>query len=72
MVSGSMFDGIGTMLIVGFIAIVAFVGLLIYNIYDWTKSPKTKTLESKTILVPEIKLHTDGKTVDTIYVYKLK
>ena len=29
-------------------------------------------IESKTILKPTIKLHTDGTTIDTIYVYKAK
>ena len=66
-------DGLGealgclaTIAIVGIIAIVGYTG---YFIYDKTG---TQTLESKVIIQPEIKLETDGKKIDTIYVYKFK
>lgn len=56
------------------IAVIAVLGLVTLGVWDIIKwiRPKAKTYESKTILVPTIKLHTDGKTVDTIYVYKWK
>lgn len=55
------------------IAVIAVAGLVILGVYDivkWVR--KTDKYESKTLLVPTIKLHTDGKVVDTIYVYKIK
>ena len=55
-----------TIAIVGIIAIVGYTG---YFIYDKTG---TQTFESKVIIKPEIKLETDGKKIDTIYVYKFK
>lgn len=68
-----MLDGLGeafgcliTIAIVGIIAIVGYTG---YFIYDKTG---TQTFESKVIIQPEIKLVTDGKKIDTIYVYKFK
>ena len=35
----------------------------------WVYSGET-TIESKKIIIPEKKLTTDGKTVDTLYIYK--
>jgi hypothetical protein len=66
-----MFDGIVRMLWVGMIALLLLIILGVYDLVRWVW-PKDKTYESKTILVPKIKLHTDGKVIDTIYVYKIK
>lgn len=65
------FKGVFTALFVGGIivaTVVCGVGFIIYRLTHGNKD----TYESKTILVPEIKLHTDGKVIDTIYVYKIK
>ncbi len=65
------FDGIFTAIFtVGIIATLV-VGGIIYGVIRLVRPPKD-TYESKTILVPTIKLHTDGKVIDTIYVYKIK
>ncbi len=55
-----------------FLVIVAFViGGMMFGCLGYHASNKG-VLESKTILVPEKKLVTDGKTVDTLYIYKIK
>jgi hypothetical protein len=66
-------DGLGealgclaTIAIVGIISFILYTG---YFIYDKTG---VQTIESKVIVQPEIKLETDGKKIDTIYVYKFK
>lgn len=50
---------LGILLIIG---ITAYVSLTYFN----------TELKSDKILTPEKVLHTDGKSVDTIYLYKLK
>jgi hypothetical protein len=66
-------DGIGKafvyLVIIALAGIIAFVGYTGYFIYDKTG---TQVFESKVIIQPEIKLETDGKKIDTIYVYKFK
>lgn len=60
--------GIGSMLV--FLVIVGFsIGGIIFVCVGYFVSNKG-VLESKTILTPEKKLVTDGKTVDTLYIYK--
>lgn len=66
-----MFDGLFTGIFVAGIVITLVVGGIIYIAHRLVVGNKD-TYESKTILVPEIKLHTDGKVIDTIYVYKIK
>ncbi len=68
---GAMFKGLGTMLLVGFIAVVIVIIMGGYGLYR-VIFPKEKKIESKELIVPEIKLVTDGKTIDTVYIYKEK
>ena len=54
------------------IAIAAIVGVALlggYVTFDWAKGD---VIESPKRITPEIKLTTDGKKVDTVYIYKLK
>ena len=63
---GEALGCLATIAIVGIISFVLYTG---YFIYDKTG---VQTIESKVIVQPEIKLETDGKKIDTIYVYKFK
>ena len=63
---GEALGCLATIAIVGIISFVLYTG---YFIYDKTG---VQTIESKVIIEPEIKLETDGKKIDTIYVYKFK
>lgn len=61
-----LFTGIATIVIFVFIlsiGIGVFIGKLIWD--------NDGFVESKTKIEPAIKLTTDGKKVDTLYVYKL-
>jgi|LakMenEpi03Aug12_release.lakeMendotaPanAssembly.Ray.scaffolds.fasta_scaffold866429_2 hypothetical protein len=64
-------EGIFQGVAIGVAIIVIFVfalGVLIgKNIWD-----NDGFIESKTVIQPMIKLTTDGKKVDTLYVYKIK
>lgn len=54
------------------LTIIGIVGIILlgsYITFDWFKG---KQIESPKKLVPEIKLTTDGKKIDTLYIYKLK
>jgi len=66
-------DSLGQILaglfIIAILGVVSFIGFSIYIFYD--KSGE-QIYESKIIVQPEIKLETDGKKIDTIYVYKFK
>jgi hypothetical protein len=53
------------------IAIAGIIGVFLlggYLTFDWVKGD---ILESKKRIVPEIRLTTDGKKVDTLFIYKL-
>lgn len=63
---GEALGCLATIAIVGIISFVLYTG---YFIYDKTG---VQTIESKVAVQPEIKLETDGKKIDTIYVYKFK
>ena len=63
---GEALGCLATIAIVGIISFILYTG---YFIYDKTG---VQTIESKVIIKPEIKLETDGKKIDTIYVYKFK
>jgi len=63
---GEALGCLATIAIVGIISFILYTG---YFIYDKTG---VQTIESKVIVKPEIKLETDGKKIDTIYVYKFK
>jgi len=60
---------IGRLFILGIIGIICTIFFSIYLIYTKTG---VQTYETKTKVQPEIKLETDGKKIDTIYVYKFK
>lgn len=66
-----MFNALGTALMAGFICFILLIGLGGYTIYDKFIA-NHHTYESHKIIKPTIKLHTDGKTIDTIYVYNFK
>ena len=57
--------------IAGLIAIVALIGVGGYEGYQYFFA-ETRSFESHDLLKPSIKLHTDGKAIDTIYVYTIK
>lgn len=66
------FKGLASFVVAGIIAIVICVG---YGGYLGVRAiffPRKTEIVSKTILVPEIRLKTDGKKVDTFYVYRKK
>jgi H+/gluconate symporter-like permease len=68
--NGQMFNGIGTMLLIGLIAMVCTVVFGIYIIADLL-SPKK---EFKTKEKPNItwELQAKGQSVDTVWIYKFK
>ena len=60
---------IGCLFWVAGLALIFSIGAGSYVAYDFFSTEK---IESPKKIEPEIKLTTDGKVVDTIYVYKLK
>lgn len=54
------------------IAIAGIVGVVLLGSYLTFDKVKGDVIESPKRLTPEIKLTTDGKKVDTLYIYKLK
>ena len=67
MVGGDMFRGLGTALMIGFFSAILLIIAISYILIGIFNS---HSYESKHLITPTIKLHTDGKTIDTIYVYK--
>lgn len=68
---GNIGKGIGTWLIIGFISLFVLIGLGLYfggRALFYHKKPLV--IESKKLIIPEIRLHTDGKVIDTVYIYK--
>jgi len=62
-----IFQGVATLVIFVFVLAISigiFIGKDIWDNGDF--------IESKTVIQPMIKLTTDGKKVDTLYVYKIK
>jgi hypothetical protein len=54
------------------LTITAIVGMILfggYIIFNWFKG---EVIESPKRIEPEIELITDGKKIDTLYIYKLK
>jgi hypothetical protein len=52
------------------IAVAGVIGVFLlgsYVTFDWAKGD---VIESQKRIVPEIKLTTDGKRVDTLFIYK--
>jgi len=66
---GGMIEGLARSLAICFIiALIGFLGCG-YFIYDkWIRDSSIK--ESSHKIIPTYKLHTDGKTIDTIWIYK--
>lgn len=62
-------DALGCLFAVAVMGVTLTIVFSVYYIYD---SFRVKTYESKAIIQPEIKLETDGKKIDTLYVYKFK
>jgi len=62
-------EALGCLATIAIIGIISFILYSGYFIYDKTG---VQTIDSKVIVKPEIKLETDGKKIDTIYVYKFK
>jgi len=62
----SFFNGIFTLLIILFLGVIVFIILFI------TQLSRNNVIKSKTLIKPEIELTTDGKIIDTIYIYKKK
>ena len=56
-----------TLIIIALICLLVSVVLGITLIFN-----STKTIETKTKIQPDFRLETNGKKVDTIWVYKLK
>lgn len=61
-----MLDGLREFVNIVGIFIILLIGYVAYDLI------KSDAIESSTIIVPEIRLVTDGKTVDTVYIYKKK
>ena len=62
-----IFQGVAIIVIFVFVLAISigiFIGKDIWDNGDF--------IESKTVIQPMIKLTTDGKKVDTLYVYKIK
>lgn len=66
---GNIGEGIGCLFTIGIAAVVGVLLLGGYITFDWFKGD---VIESPKRLTPEIRLTTDGKKVDTLYIYKLK
>ncbi len=55
--------------ILGGISVICWISFGVYKIYTPTNE---YVIESNNKITPTTKLHTDGKTIDTIYVYTFK
>ena len=65
-------NAIGELLMWGAISFICAVLLLGYFVYDVFIKKDTTKIESRVLITPTIKLTTDGKTIDTIYIYQVK
>jgi hypothetical protein len=63
-------ENIGTVLIIGLISFGLLLMVGLYSLIDYVFIDDT--FEVSEPIKPKIKLVTDGKTVDTVYVYKFK
>jgi hypothetical protein len=63
-----MFDGLATLLFVGLVSFGLLLMVGLYSLIDYVFIDDT--FEVSTPIKPQIKLVTDGKAVDTVYVYK--
>jgi len=71
MYSGEMFSGVTTLIVIGLVATAMAICFGCYKIYTWI-TPNEFSIESKYLITPQIKLHTDGVKIDTTYIYKTK
>ncbi len=69
-VGSGLGDAIGNMLIFGVISFSTLLVLGGYSIYDYFFMEDEYEVSAP--IKPELRLVTDGKTVDTVYVYKFK
>ena len=74
MVGGGMLNGLGTALIVGLISFAVVVVIGVYSVCSVCNFVYIKfygeTFESKNLINPSFRLETDGKNIDTVYIYK--
>jgi hypothetical protein len=52
--------------IIGIIGIIGFTGYFTWDFFE------EESIESPKRIIPEIKLTTDGKKVDTVFIYRIK
>jgi hypothetical protein len=66
-------DGIGYLLLIGAISLCVSFIFVIHTCYSYIDQKiNGKTIESKMIVKPDYRLETNGKNIDTIYVYKFE
>lgn len=63
----SIGKGIGTVIN---ILLAGFVAAIVFGIWLLIKYLSPVTIETKQKIVPDYKLETKGKTVDTVWIYK--
>jgi hypothetical protein len=51
------------------LSIILIIGIIVYSGYKWVSDT---TIESKELVKPDYRITTDGKEIDTIYIYKFK
>ncbi len=59
---------IGCLFTIAIIGLIGIMGSGLYLSYDYFRED---TIESPKRITPEIKLTTDGKKVDTLFIYKI-
>jgi hypothetical protein len=63
-----MMDGLFTALVIGLVSFGLLLMVGLYSLIDYVFIDDE--FEVSTPIKPQIKLVTDGKTVDTVYIYK--
>ena len=66
---GSAITNLIIIAVIGIVAIFSWIG---YGTYKFINNKNETIIESNHIIKPTTKLHTDGTTIDTIYVYTFK
>lgn len=56
---------------IGFVFLVMAMLLIFFGVEAIKNRKNKRTIESKVKIQPDYKLVTDGKTVDTVWIYKL-
>lgn len=62
-------QAIGCLAVIAIIGIISFIIYTGYFIYDKTG---IQTYESKVIVKPDYRLESNGKKIDTMYIYRFK